>query len=175
MAILPIRLHPDPVLRERAPEVSAVDDSVRKLVQDMTETMYDAPGLGLAAPQVGVQRRVLVYDAGDELHALINPAITAREGEVVEDEGCLSIPGLQFPVARAQRISVVALDALGGRVSYDAADMEARVIQHEVDHLDGLLFLDRLAPEHRREAMRILRERELEGDFHPARRPAAAL
>src|SRR5438477_9330437 len=166
MAILPIRIFPDPVLRESTSPVKVVDDSVRKLVADMTETMIDAPGVGLAAPQVGVQRRVLVYRAYEEdpVRALIDPEITKRDGEVTENEGCLSIPGLAYPVARAERITVRALDENGNTLEIEAEDFEARVIQHEVDHLDGVLYIDRIDPELRREAMRILRERAL-GDF----------
>jgi peptide deformylase len=165
MAILRIRLYPDPVLREPASPVTDVDDSVRKLIADMTETMRAAPGVGLAAPQVGVQRRVLVYSLGTEepVHALVNPEIVERSGEQVGDEGCLSIPGLSYPVTRAERITVRGLDADGQAVSIDAVEFEARVIQHEVDHLDGVLFLERLTPEDRREAKRILRERALDG------------
>jgi peptide deformylase len=165
MAILPIRIYPDPVLREPAQTVSDVDDAVRKLVSDMAETMKDAPGVGLAAPQVGVQRRVLVYQAfeDDELRALINPEITKMDGEVTENEGCLSIPGLAYPVARAERIVVRALNDQGEVFEHEAEDFEARVIQHEVDHLNGVLYIDRIDPDLRREAKRILRERALGG------------
>ncbi len=163
MAILPIRIYPDPVLREPAALVTAVDDDVRKLIADMAETMKDAPGVGLAAPQVGVQRRVLVYQAfeDDELRALINPEIAKAEGEVVENEGCLSIPGLAYPVARAERIVVRAMNEAGEVFEHAAEDFEARVIQHEVDHLNGILYIDRIEPELRKEAKRILRERAL--------------
>ena len=164
MAVLKIRLYPDPVLREATLPVTDVDDSVRKLVADMTETMRAAPGVGLAAPQVGVQRRVLVYSLGTEepVHALVNPEILERSGEQIDDEGCLSIPGLTFPVPRAERIVVRGLDADGQPMSLEAEEFEARVIQHEVDHLDGVLFLDRLAPAERREALRTLREQALD-------------
>ncbi|MGH2758774.1 MAG: peptide deformylase [Actinomycetota bacterium] len=164
MAVLKIRLYPDPVLREPAAPVTDVDDSVRKLVADLTETMRAAPGVGLAAPQVGVQRRVLVYSLGTEepVHALVNPEILERSGEELDDEGCLSIPGLTFPVARAERITVRGLDVDGQQVSMEAEEFEARVIQHEIDHLDGVLFLDRLAPAERREALRMLREQALD-------------
>src|SRR5438309_3306360 len=144
MAILPIRIYPDPVLREPAAVVGIVDDSVRKLVVDMSETMKDAPGVGLAAPQIGVQRRVLVYQAfeDDPLRALIDPEIIRAEGELVAPEGCLSIPGLVFPVPRAERIVVKALNENGERFEHEAEEFEARVIQHEVDHLNGILYID---------------------------------
>jgi peptide deformylase len=175
MAIREIRKFPDPVLREPAAVVTVVDDSVRALARDMAETMYDAPGIGLAAPQVGVQRRIVVYRTSeeDELHTLINPEIVASSGEVTEDEGCLSIPGLAYPVTRAQKVSVTALDADGNPLAYDAEDLEARVIQHEIDHLDGVLFIDRIDEELRREARRILRER-IEGTEPAPQRTTAA-
>ena len=175
MAIRTIRMYPDPVLREAAAPVTVVDDAVRALARDMAETMYDAPGIGLAAPQVGVQRRVLVYRTSeeDELHTLINPEIVSSSGEVTEDEGCLSIPGLSYPVTRAQRVSVRALDLEGKPLAYDAEDLEARVIQHEIDHLDGVLFIDRIDEELRREARRVLRER-IDGPPPQALRAPAA-
>lgn len=174
MAVLPIRLYPDPVLREPAALVPDVDDAVRKLLADMTDTMHAAEGAGLAAPQVGVQRRVLVYHLPDEeevrVRALVNPEIVASSGELTADEGCLSIPGLAYPVTRAQHVRVRGLDPDGAAVEYDADDFEARVIQHEVDHLDGVLYIDRIDREVRREALRILRERALGGGPTPVPR-----
>ena len=169
-------MYPDPVLREPAQRVTTVDDSVRQLARDMAETMYDAPGVGLAAPQIGVQRRVVVYRISeeDELRTLVNPVIVSSSGEQTDDEGCLSIPGLAYPVTRAQQVSVTALDLDGNEVSYDAEDLEARVIQHEVDHLDGVLFLDRIDDAQRREALGILRERTLSGAPTPTPRTPAA-
>jgi peptide deformylase len=165
MAVLPIRMFPDPVLREPTAPVGAVDDDVRKLIRDMAETMDDVGyGIGLAAPQVGVQRRVLVYDVGEGLHALVDPEIYERSGSVTDEEGCLSIPGLAFPVERALTIRVRGLDSDGDPVDMEAAELIARVIQHEVDHLDGILFIDRLDRDVRREAMRVLRERALSGE-----------
>jgi len=165
MPILPIRLYPDPVLREATAPVGIVDDDVRKLIADMGETMRAAPGIGLAAPQVGVQRRVLVYSLSDEedIVGVVNPEIVLREGEDADDEGCLSIPGLSYEVIRAERVVVRALDVNGEPVEIDATALEARVLQHEIDHLDGLLILDRITPELRKEAMAILRERVTEG------------
>jgi peptide deformylase len=167
MAILPIRLYPDPVLREAAAPVTDVDDSVRKLIADMGETMRAAPGVGLAAPQVGVQRRVLVYSTSPEepISVVINPEIVYRHGEELAEEGCLSIPELTYAVPRAQSIVLRGLDADGLQFTREAEDFEARIIQHEVDHLDGVLFIDRIDQSDRREAMKILRERALDGDM----------
>lgn len=175
MARLEIRLYPDPVLREPAAAADRVDDAMRKLVADMEETMRAAPGVGLAAPQVGVQRRVLVYDIGEGLQVLVNPEILDRSGEVVDEEGCLSIPGLAYPVARAEHIRVRGLDGDGESIEREAAELEARVIQHEIDHLDGVLFLDRTDRESRREALRILRDRALGIEPVPEVAPAARL
>jgi peptide deformylase len=168
MAILPIRMYPDPVLRDpAAPVVGGVDDALRKLVADMGETMRAAPGIGLAAPQVGVQRRVLVYSLSEEepIVALINPEIVERTGEVIDSEGCLSMPGIAYDVPRAERVVVRALDIDGDPIEIEAIELEARVLQHEVDHLDGVLFIDRVDPESRKEALRILRERDLAADL----------
>lgn len=168
MAVLPIRIYPDPVLREPAEPVDVVDDAVRKLVRDMIETMHAAPGIGLAAPQVGVQRRVLVYDLGEGSAALVNPEVIHTEGEETEEEGCLSIPGLAFPVTRAAVVRIRALDEHGEPVELEADDLEARVLQHEIDHLDGVLYVDRLDRDTRKEALRILRERALNAAPTPA-------
>src|SRR5947209_6031991 len=121
MAVLAIRMYLDPVLREPAAPVADVDESVRKLAEDLAQTMYAAPGVGLAAPQVGVQRRVVVYRVSeeDELHILVNPIIASSSGEQTDDEGCLSIPGLAYPVARAQTVRVTALDADGNQLDYE--------------------------------------------------------
>lgn len=175
MAPLEIRLYPDPVLREPAAPVEIVDEDIRKLVSDMEETMRAAPGIGLAAPQVGVQRRVLVYDIGEGLHVLVNPEILDRSGEVVDDEGCLSIPGLAYPVPRAERVRVRGLDPGGEPITREASELEARVLQHEIDHLDGVLFLDRTDRDSRREALRILRDRALGLEPTPEVAPAARL
>src|SRR5688572_8564141 len=137
MAILSIRRFPDPVLREATAPVAHVDDDIRKLITDMGETMRAAPGIGLAAPQVGVQRRVLVYSLSeeDDIHAVVNPEIVERSGDMTDSEGCLSVPGISYEVVRAQRVVVRGLDAQGGPVEIDAEDLEARVLQHEIDHL----------------------------------------
>jgi peptide deformylase len=163
MAVLPIRMFPDPVLREPAATVEVVDDDVRKLIADMGETMRAAPGIGLAAPQVGVQRRVFVYSLTeeDEIIGVVNPEIVVREGEITDVEACLSIPGVSADVSRAQRVVVKGLDANGDPIEIDASDLEARCMQHEIDHLDGVLYIDHLDDDQRKEVLRFLRERAL--------------
>jgi peptide deformylase len=144
-----IRLYGDPVLRERCRPVEEVDGDVRALVADLMETMYEADGIGLAAPQVGVPIRAFVYDVreeGTDPGALINPEIVSFEGKVKEEEGCLSIPGIAELVERADRIIVRGLDADGKPVEIEADGLLSRCIQHENDHLDGVLFIDRLSP-----------------------------
>ncbi len=135
------------VLKKVALEIRFVDASVRALIARMAEMMYRAHGVGLAAPQVGESLRLLVYDSGDGLRPLINPVILKRKGEQFEpEEGCLSIPGLRGVVRRANEITVRALDGAGRPLRFRATDFEARVIQHELDHLDGILFIDRADP-----------------------------
>lgn len=163
MAIFPIRLFGDPVLRQKAAPVSEVDDSVRKLMQDMRETMEDAPGVGLAANQIGVARRIIVWDHEGDSGALANPEIADRGGSVEDEEGCLSLPGLRYPVVRAAWVRVEGLDPGGRKVSFEAEDLVARIIQHEIDHIEGVLFIDHLEPELQREARRLLREQVLKG------------
>ena len=160
MAILRIRTFGDPVLRERAQEVTEITDVHRKLVADMLDTMREAPGVGLAGPQVGVQERVFVWEVEDEHGAVFNPVIVARSEErATDDEGCLSIPGLTFPVERHASVTIEGLDEHGWPLSIEATgDFQARVFQHEIDHLDGVLFLDRLTDDLRKKAMRTLRE-----------------
>ncbi|MDQ3953723.1 MAG: peptide deformylase [Actinomycetota bacterium] len=164
MAILPIRTFGDPVLRQRAREVDRVTDVHRRLVADMLETMRDAPGVGLAGPQVGVLERVFVWEVEGRHGVLFNPVIVSRSEErVTDEEGCLSIPGLAYDVERHASVAVEGLDEHGRPVSIDAGDdvFLARVFQHEIDHLDGVLFLDRLPDDSRKMAMRTLREKLL--------------
>lgn len=149
MAILPIRLIPDPVLRVRCPEITEFDDDLAKLVADMTETMYAAPGVGLAAPQIGVEARVFVVDVsvGKESGALktfVNPRIVEEKGQDVDYEGCLSIPDISEKVTRPRWIRVEAQDVHGEPFSLETEDFEARAVCHELDHLDGVLFIDHL-------------------------------
>lgn len=163
MTVRPIRRFPDEVLRVRCPEVETFDDELRRLVADMVETMRAAPGVGLAAPQVGVERRVMVVDlsAGEDpaqLHVFVNPRIVEEEGSVAEVEGCLSIPGISEKVERPQRVRVEARDLAGERFELAAEDWLARAICHETDHLDGVLFVDRLRGLRREKVRRQLRK-----------------
>lgn len=158
MAVFPIRLFGDPVLRQKAAEVSAGDDSIRKLIRDMRDTMRDAPGVGLAANQIGILRRVIVWSFEGDEGALVNPRIVEREGSVEGEEACLSLPGLSYPVVRAERIRVEGFDHKGRFTEFEAEDMTARILQHEVDHIDGILFIDHLPADLQREARRLLRE-----------------
>jgi peptide deformylase len=134
----------DPRLRTKCPKVPKIDDSTRRLIDDMVDTMRDAPGIGLAAPQVGVLLRVIVCEVEDHLHALVNPEIVRAEGEQVGDEGCLSIPGYIGEVKRFERVVVKAKNRAGKDVRVRADGLLARCLQHEIDHIDGVLFTDRL-------------------------------
>ncbi len=163
MAILPIRTFGDPVLRIKTALVSEIDDGVRKLVADMIETMYDAPGVGLAATQIGVSRRVCVFDAndGNGAQVLINGQIVETDGELIYDEGCLSVPGYWWEIARPEFARARGLDLEGNEVEYSGAGLTGRVLQHELDHLDGTLLIERLDPAVRKQALRDLRNQAL--------------
>jgi peptide deformylase len=162
LSVLPIRTFPDPILRERAHEVEEVTEIHRRLAADMVETMREAPGVGLAAPQVGVLERIFVWEVGDDFGVVVNPRIVSESEELVEEEeGCLSLPGIAFDVVRASEVRVEGLDLEGEKLSLEGEDLLARVCQHEIDHLDGVLFIDRLASELKREALGLLRERAL--------------
>ncbi len=163
MAILPIRTFGDPVLRTPAAPVETIDDAVRKLVDDMIETMYDAPGVGLAAPQIGVSRRVAVFDAQDGLgpRVMINPELVETSGTWEFEEGCLSVPGHFWPITRPGFARVRALDVTGAIVEYAGDELLGRVLQHELDHLDGVLLLDRLPRRERKQALARLRDEAL--------------
>lgn len=180
MAQLEIRLLGDPVLREEAEPVETVDDDVRSLVEDMFETMYRAKGVGLAGPQVGVTRRIFVADLrhpddeGPGPVALINPRVVEASDETEKDvEGCLSIPGLEEVVSRPARVVVEALDPEGEEVRIEAGGLLGRVLQHEIDHLDGVLFIDRVSPLKRRMLMKKWKKME-EAEEIPAPPPASA-
>jgi peptide deformylase len=161
LALAQIRQYPDPVLRMEARPVEQFDDDLRRLVARMSDLMKEANGVGLAATQVGVVRRVFVFvPEEDQVAALVNPEIVSRGDEVeTDDEGCLSLQGVTVPVERALSVRIEARDEHGQDVSYDLEGLAARIAQHEFDHLDGKLILDRTTPESRREAMAVLRPR----------------
>ena len=167
LALAQVRQYPDPVLRMKAREVESFDDELVRLVQRMGRLMHDAVGVGLAATQVGILRRVFVFqrqpedeEAEPETLAVVNPSIVERSEEVeVEDEGCLSLQGVHVPVERNTAVTLEGADEHGRPVRYELADLSARVVQHELDHLDGMLILDRTTDEARREALGTLRPR----------------
>jgi peptide deformylase len=164
VAVQPIRLFGDPVLRTPTEQVTTFDKELRKLVKDLTDTMIDAPGSGLAAPQVGVSLRVFTYDVGDVIGHLVNPVIgPVSEAELDGDEGCLSIPGLAFPLKRHERVVAAGQNMHGDPVVIEGSALLARCIEHEVDHLDGILFVDRLDRDTRKAAMKAIREAEWSG------------
>jgi peptide deformylase len=159
---LRIRTFGDPVLRERAREVDHITDLHRGLITNMIDTMRDAPGVGLAAPQVGVLERIFVWEVDEEHGVAINPVITRRSQETeVDAEGCLSLPGLLYPVERAAGVTLEGVDEHGAPIRIEAEGLQAVVFQHEVDHLDGVLFIDHLPEELRREALGALRDQAL--------------
>jgi peptide deformylase len=148
MALLPILHYPDPRLHTRAAPVKRVDDRIRQLIEDMAETMYAAPGIGLAATQVDVHERVIVIDISEDrsdLRAFVNPVVVAAEGEAETEEGCLSVPGVFDKVTRAERVKVRALDRQGEPFVLEAEGLLAVCIQHEIDHLEGKVFVEYLS------------------------------
>ena len=163
MAIQPIRLFGDPVLRTPAEPVTTFDKELRVLVRDLVETMQDAPGVGLAAPQIGVGLRVFTYDVDDVVGHLINPTLDLSDDQEDGEEGCLSFPGLAFPTKRAWRAVAKGFNEYGDPIVVEGTELLARCVQHETDHLDGILFIDRLDPEQRKLAMRAIREAEWSG------------
>ena len=167
MSVRPIRLFGDPVLKTPAEPVRDFDAELRRLVKDLTDTMMDAPGVGLAAPQIGVGLRVFTYYVDDELGHLINPVLTLSEEEETDDEGCLSFPGLAYPVTRAYRTVATGSDMYGEPVTIEGSGQLARCVQHETDHLDGVLFIDRLDDTQRKLAMKEIRAAEWFGEPVP--------
>ena len=161
MSTYPIRVFGDPVLKQRAKDVTDVDGALVRVVNMMVETMYDASGVGLAAPQVGVQKRMFTYDVGDGPQVLINPEIVETEGEWAYEEGCLSIPGFHFEIIRPKLVTIKGVDLDGDEVIIQGDELLGRVFLHELDHLDGVLMLDRLDPDERRRALRELRDVDL--------------
>ncbi len=161
MTIQPVRLFGDPVLRARADEVGSFDRDLEQLVGDLTDTMHASQGVGMAAPQIGVGLRVFVYDTGDAAGHVVNPVFeVVGTDEQTGPEGCLSIPGLRYDVTRSQRVVARGVDIAGEPVEFDAEGLLARCVQHETDHLDGVLYLQRLEPATRKQAMRAVRESE---------------
>jgi peptide deformylase len=147
MAVLNVRLYGDPVLRKVAEPVAAVTPEVKKIIEDMVDSMWHQVGIGLAATQVGISLRIVVMDDGKGgARVLINPVITDQRGTVREEEGCLSLPGIFGEVERSKWVRVSSLDGEGLPISFEAQGLQAKVIQHEIDHLDGVLFIDRLPP-----------------------------
>lgn len=158
MTIQDIRLFGDPILRTPALEVDTFDKELRVLVRDLTETMDDAPGVGLAAPQIGVSLRVFTFNDGERQGHLINPILDLSDETEEGPEGCLSIPELTFDTPRAVRVVAKGFNMHGEPMVLEGTDLLARIVQHETDHLDGVLFIDRLDREARKEAMRLIRE-----------------
>jgi peptide deformylase len=167
VSVKEIRLFGDPVLRAPADPVTTFDKELRTLVRDLTETMLDAPGAGLAAPQIGVSLRVFTYDVDDVVGHLINPDLSLSEEEQDGDEGCLSLPGLAFNTKRALNVVARGFNMYGDPVTIEGSRLLARCVQHETDHLDGVLFIDRLDEATRKEAMKAIREAEWFGDAPP--------
>jgi peptide deformylase len=160
-----IRLFGDPVLKQKAAEITDVDGNLARLADDMIVTLHEAAGLGLAAPQVGVQRRLFVYHLQDEPDpkVIINPTISEARGEWTYEEGCLSVPGLSWEIVRPKEVHLTGFDLDGNEISIEADEITARLFQHELDHLDGVLLLERLDPDTRKQALRTLREINLNG------------
>ena len=160
MAVFPIRVYPDPVLRTAAATVDHIDAGIRRLVDDMLETMYQAPGVGLAAPQIGVSLRVIVWDIGEGPHALVNPVMLETSGDWTFDEGCLSVPGRYWPISRPGFARAGGFDLDGREVEYTGEELLGRVLQHEIDHIEGMLLLERLPRRVRKRALREIRDEE---------------
>jgi peptide deformylase len=147
MAVLSMRRYGDPILRQLAAPVAAVTPEIKTLIADMAETMWHQVGIGLAAPQIGVSLRIFVMDDGKRgARAIVNPVVTERGGVVKEEEGCLSLPGIFAEVERSKSLHIEGLDGDGEPISFEAQGLQAKIIQHELDHLDGVLFIDRLPP-----------------------------
>ena len=159
-----IRVLGDPVLRQEATPVEDIDGRVVRMVEDMVPVMYEAEGIGLAAPQVGIQKRLFVYDIGEGPQTVVNPEIFDSDGEWAFEEGGLSVPGLSFEIIRPKQVHLVGRDLEGNEVSVEADELLARLFQHELDHLDGVLLLDHLDRKQRKAALRRWREIQSLGD-----------
>ncbi len=158
MAIYPIRTFGDPVLRTVAAEVTDDPASLQRLVDDMVETMYEAPGVGLAAPQIGISKRIFVADIGEGPFHMINPEIVDVAGSWTFDEGCLSVPGYYWPIKRPGYAKARGFDIDGNPIEYEGEELMGRVLQHEIDHLSGMLLLERLPRRAKKQALRDIRE-----------------
>jgi peptide deformylase len=171
-----VRTFGDPVLRQRAAEVEELDGDLARLAATMVETMYDAIGLGLAAPQVGVLKRLYTYDVGDGPAVLVNPEIVDASGEWSYDEGCLSIPDVHIEIVRPKIVTVRGIDLDGKEVVFEGDEIMGRLIQHEIDHLDGVLMLDRLEPDRRKSVLREMRRTQFDdaGAARVSATPASA-
>jgi peptide deformylase len=158
-----IRIVGDPVLRQRANEVTDIDGRLAAVVEGMTGALYEAHGLAVAAPQVGVLKRIFVYDLqeGEGPQTIVNPTISEASGEWLYEEGCLSVPGLAWDIVRPKEVHLTGYDLSGNEVSFDADELLARMFQHELDHLDGVLLLDRLDDDQRKEAKRAVRQLQM--------------
>jgi peptide deformylase len=161
VSTLPIRTYGDPVLSTPTTEIENIDAKIAALAETMLETMYEAPGVGLAANQIGVQKRLFVYDQGDGPHVVVNPVIVDSSGEWTYEEGCLSVPGLSWPIVRANEVHLRGYDLDGNEIDIQTNEYEGRILQHESDHLDGVLLVERLTDEQKKEAKKILRKRRL--------------
>ncbi|HEY1761070.1 MAG TPA: peptide deformylase [Acidimicrobiales bacterium] len=161
MSTLPIRTYGDPVLNTPTTEVENIDGKIAALAESMIETMYEAPGVGLAANQIGVQKRLFVYDQGDGPHVVVNPVIVETSGEWTYEEGCLSVPGLSWEIVRANEVHLRGYDLDGNELDIQTNEYEGRIFQHECDHLDGVLLVERLTDEQKKEAKKLLRKRRL--------------
>jgi peptide deformylase len=163
MSTFDIRIIGDPVLKQVAAPVTDIDAALVRLTETMLETMYAAPGLGLAAPQVGVRKRLFVYDIDDEPKVLVNPEIVEARGEWAYEEGCLSVPGLAWEIVRPNEVHVRGYDLDGRQVDIEADELLGRLFQHELDHLDGILLVEHLTDEQRAEAKKAIRDLMLQG------------
>lgn len=162
MTTLPIRVYGDLALHEVTTEVATIDGRIATLAASMIETMYEAPGVGLAANQIGVLKRLFVYDKGDGPVVVVNPVIVATDGEWTYEEGCLSVPGLSWEITRANAVHLTGFDLDGNEMSIEADEFEGRIFQHEMDHLNGVLLIERLDDDQRRAAKKLLRKRRVQ-------------
>jgi len=161
MSTYPVRVFGDPVLKQKAKDVTDIDGQLARFVDTMVETMYEAAGVGLAAPQVGVQKRMFTFDVGEGPQVFINPEVAEATGEWTYEEGCLSIPGFHFEIVRPKVVTMTGVDLDGNEVVIEGDELLGRVFLHELDHLDGVLMLDRLDPYERKRALRELRDIDL--------------